>query len=86
MGLRRMGSSQRKKQRAKTHARNRGRKVRERASRDRRMVEAIKAGSLPFVPWVMSWLVTKLDKTPKNITPEDVNKVLEAESAKLSAA
>ena len=80
--MRRMGSSQRKKQRAKAHARNAKRKYRERVSRDGRMVEAIQTGSLPYFPWVMSWLVTKLDKTPHNITPEDVTKVLDAESAK----
>lgn len=82
MGMRRMGSVQRKKQRAKTHARNSRRKTRERASRDRRMVEAIKGGSLPYLPWVMSWLTSKLDKAPKAITQDDVNAVLAREEAK----
>ena len=82
MGLRRMGSVQRKKQRAKTHARNSRRKVRERASRDRRMVTAIQGGSLPFLPWVMSWLCDKLDKPSRSITQADVDAVLAKEAAK----
>lgn len=76
MGMRRIGSSQRTRQRAKTHARNRPRKVRERASRDRRMIEALKSGHLPYVPWVMSWLNVKLDKPSKAITQEDVEGIL----------
>lgn len=74
--MRRIGSSQRARQRAKTHARNRPRKVRERASRDLRMLDALKNGHLPFVPWVMSWLNVKLDKPSKAITQEDVEGIL----------
>lgn len=73
MGLRRMGSSQRLRQRAKTRSKNRVRKTRERAARDRRMVEAVQGGSLPYTPWVMSWLNEKLGKAPRAITQEDVN-------------
>ncbi len=82
MGLRRMGSVQRKTQRAKARKRNSIRKIRERASRDRRMVESIQGGSLPFVPWVMSWLCEKLEKAPRTITQADVEQVLAREAAK----
>jgi hypothetical protein len=76
MGMRRIGSSQRKKQRAKTHKRNAKRKTRERVSRDRSMVEAVKHEKFRDLPWVMSWLGAKLDKPPGAITQEDVDKVV----------
>jgi hypothetical protein len=76
MGMRRIGSSQRRRHRAKTHSRNAKRKTRERASRDRTMVEVIKAGNYTELPWVMSWLSAKLEKAPREITPADVDQVL----------
>jgi hypothetical protein len=76
VGMRRIGSTQRAKQRAKTRSRNRPRKIRERASRDRRMIEVLKAGNLPYTPWVMSWLNVKLDKPSRSITQSDVEGIL----------
>jgi len=82
VGLRRMGSVQRKTQRAKAKTRNSRRKIRERASRDLRMVDSIRAGALPYVPWVMSWLCDKLNKTSRAITQADVEQVLAREAAR----
>ena len=73
MGLRRMGSKQRKTARAKTRHRNTIRKARGRASRDRTMLELVKARPLPYVPGVMSWLSARLDKPVKEITQADVD-------------
>jgi hypothetical protein len=73
VGLRRIGSTQRKTQRAKARKRNRPRKVKERARRDARMLTAITGHSLPYVPWVMSWLCVKLEKPSHAITQADVD-------------
>lgn len=73
MGARRMGSTQRRNQRAKVHSRNNKRKTRERASRERRLLAAIRGGSLPFDPVVMSWLSTTLGKSPRLVTQADVD-------------
>ena len=75
MGQRRMGSAQRTRKRAKVKSRNTVRKTRERASRDARMVETIRGGSLPYAPWVMSWLSEKLDKRSRTITQAEVDQV-----------
>jgi hypothetical protein len=40
------------------------------------MLEAVKAGKLPYVPWVMSWLSAKLEKRSTRITQADVDKVV----------
>ena len=78
MGLRRMGSTQRKTMRVKVKRRNRARKIRERVSRDLRMLEIVKGKSLPYQPWVMSWLCDKLDKPSKVITQADVEGLVKA--------
>ena len=57
---------------AETRAVNSGRKARERARRDKRMSQALRTGSLPYSPAVMSWLSRKLDKKASRITPEDI--------------
>ena len=59
-----------------TKARSRIVKGKERARRDARMVDKIKAGSLPYTPAVMSWLSRRLDKKASRITPQDVQSVL----------
>ena len=59
-----------------TKARNRSFKDPERDRRDARMGAAIKAGTLPYHPAVMSWLSRKLDKPSTKITPQDVKFVL----------
>ncbi len=47
-------------------------KGKERARRDVRMIEKVKAGDPPYTPAVMSWLSCKLDKKAARITPEDI--------------
>jgi hypothetical protein len=48
-------------------------KTKERARRDARMLEIVRAGALPYTPDVMSWLSVKLDKPARKITADDVN-------------
>jgi len=57
-------------------ARNRGRKAKERARRDARMMERLNAGSLPYSPAVMSWLSRKLGKRASKITSDDIKILL----------
>ena len=78
MGMRRIGSAERARKRSKARARNRPRKIRERATRDARMILAVQSRPLPYTPWVMSWLSTKLDKPSKEITQADVEGILAA--------
>lgn len=59
-----------------TKAHNRVFKDRERARRDARMVDAVRAGKLPYSPTVMSWLSRQLDKPSTKITSADVKSIL----------
>ena len=59
-----------------TKARNRIFKDRERGRRDARMVDAVRAGKLPYSPTVMSWLSRQLDKPSTKITSADVKTIL----------
>ncbi len=59
-----------------TRATNEIAKYRERRRRDARMVEKLKAASLPYTPVVMSWLSAKLDKPSGKITDKDVRTLL----------
>ena len=59
-----------------TKARNRIFKDRERARRDARMVDAVRAGKPPYAPTVMSWLSRKLEKPSTKITSADVKSLL----------
>ncbi len=59
-----------------TKTANRVHKTRERARRDARMLETIKAGSLPYTPDVMSWLSVSLDKKSSRITGDDLKTLL----------
>jgi hypothetical protein len=61
---------------AESRQRNGIRKIKERARRDERMTELVKAGKLPYTPPVMSWLSAKLDKPSRLITQEDVSRLL----------
>jgi hypothetical protein len=61
---------------AESRHRNGIRKAKERARRDSRMLETIRAGHLPYAPQVMSWLSLQLDKPSRLITAADVNKLL----------
>ena len=51
-------------------------KGKERARRDARMADKLRAGNLPFAPVVMSWPSRLLDKRASKITQEDVQTLL----------
>ena len=57
-------------------AENRIIKSAERQRRDARMIAKLKAGSLPYTPVVMNWLVRQLDKKAGRITQQDVQAIL----------
>lgn len=59
-----------------TKARNGIVKDKERARRGARMIDKLKAGSLPYTPAVMSWLSRELDKRASMITQQDVETLL----------
>ncbi len=76
MGIHRSHAARkRRREAAETRKVNRTRKAPERARRDARLLERVKAGSLPYTPEVMSWLSTKLGKKSSRITPEDIAKL-----------
>lgn len=76
MGARRIRREQRRADMAESRQRNGTVKVKERARRDTRMREIVQKGQLPFTPPVMSWLSQKLDKPARQITKEDVTRLL----------
>jgi hypothetical protein len=51
-------------------------KAKERARRDKRMIEVVKKGKLPFTPPVLSWLSARLNKPGRLITDADVKRAL----------
>jgi hypothetical protein len=61
---------------AATKARNTIIKGKERMRRDQRMLEKVRAGSLPYTPAVMSWLSHKMGKPASRIAPEDIKALL----------
>jgi hypothetical protein len=75
MGMRRIRRDQRQVDQADSRLRNGKLKEKERARRDVRLLEAVKKGKLPYLPHVMSWLSTKLDKPSRLITQDDVKKL-----------
>jgi hypothetical protein len=78
MGARRIRREQRQFDMALSRRTNSPRKVAERARRDARMLETVKNGKLPFIPAVMSWLSVKLDKPTRQITQQDVDRLVSA--------
>ncbi len=73
MGMKRSVLKDRRRRDAeKTKAWNHIVKTKERARRDARMVEKLKAGNPPYSPAVASWLSRKLDKRADKITPEEI--------------
>ncbi len=76
MGARRIRREQRAFDMAQSRIRNGFDKVKERARRNKRMLETVKKGKLPFTPPVMSWLSVQLDKPSRLITQADVQKLL----------
>ena len=77
MGARRIRREQRRFDMAESRQRNGVRKTKERARRDERMTELVKAGKLPYTPPVMSWLSSKLDKPSRLITQAEVDALLQ---------
>ena len=51
-------------------------KRKERNRKDERMLEAVKAGTLPYVPAIMSWISTKLNKRSSLLKAEDIQKLV----------
>jgi hypothetical protein len=76
MGARRIRREQRQFDMALSRRTNSPRKTAERARRDARMIETVKKGKLPYTPPVMSWLSVKLDKPSRQITQQDVDKLI----------
>ena len=48
-------------------------KRKERASRDKRMVELIKKGKFPYTPAIQSWISVQLDTPFTKVTEEQAN-------------
>jgi hypothetical protein len=63
---------------ANSKYRNGIRKTKERERRDKRMVDMVKAGKLPYAPVVMSWLSKKLGKRSSLLTQADVDRLVSA--------
>jgi hypothetical protein len=76
MGARRIRREQRQVDMAESRHRNGIKKSGERARRDKRMIEVVRKGQLPYTPPVLSWLSVKLDKPGRLITPDDVKRLL----------
>lgn len=73
MGIHRSAAARKRRAKAsQTRKVNKTRKIPERARRDGRMMERVKAGRLPYTPEVMSWLSVKLGKKASGITPDDI--------------
>lgn len=78
MGARRIRREQRQVDMAESRHRNGIRKSKERARRQVRMAELIKAGTFPYTPAIMSWISAQLDKPTRQITPQDVATLIKA--------
>jgi hypothetical protein len=76
MGARRIRREQRQFDMALSRRTNGLRKMAERERRERRMVELLKKGRLPYTPSIMSWLSAQLDKPSKQIVQTDVDQLL----------
>ncbi|MFO0964022.1 MAG: hypothetical protein U0793_00360 [Gemmataceae bacterium] len=53
------------------------RKVKERVNRDKRMLDLVKKGKLPYLPSIMSWLSQQLDTPSRLIKQEDVDRLMQ---------
>ena len=76
MGIRRIRRQQRQVDMAESRRANGSVKEKERARRDARVIEVVKAGKLPYIPSVMSWLSARLDKPSTKIVQADIDKML----------
>ena len=78
MGARRIRREQRQFDMAQSRIRNGTEKKKERVRRQTRMVELINKGRLPYTPSIMSWISAQLDKPTKQITQEDIDRLLDS--------
>ena len=78
MGVRRVRRQQRQADMAESRTVNGMLKAKERVRRDDRMVGYVKKGKLPYLPAVMSWLSTKLNKPSRQITQAEVDQLVKA--------
>jgi hypothetical protein len=76
MGARRIRREQRRVDMQMSRRENGTRKTGERERRNQRMLDIIRKGKLPFIPSVMSWLSTTLDKPSRQIVQADVDQLL----------
>ena len=76
MGARRIRREQIRVDQAASRLNNGIKKDKERARRDKRMKELIKAGQPPYTAVVRSWLSVQTGKPSRLITKEDVDKVM----------
>jgi hypothetical protein len=81
MGARRIRRQQRQTDMAESRRVNGMVKTKERARRDERMLGYVQKGTLPYIPAVMSWLSTKLEKPSRQITQADVDQLVKAAKA-----
>ena len=78
MGARRIRREQRRFDMNLSRQTNGARKEDERARRAKRMLGLISKHKLPYIPSVMSWLSSELDKPARQIVQADVDKVVAA--------
>lgn len=78
MGARRIRREQIQVDQKRSRLRNGKMKAAERERRDARMLDTVKKGKLPYLPHVMSWLSSKLDKPSSRITEADVKQLVES--------
>jgi hypothetical protein len=78
MGARRIRREQVATDQALSRRTNGMRKMKEHVRRDKRMIDLVKKGTLPYTPAIMSWLSDKLDKPSSRIVQTDVDGLLKA--------
>jgi hypothetical protein len=73
MGVRRIRRMQRQADMKESRRRNGVVKKKENERRNKRIIGILKAGKLPYLPSVMSWLSAQLHKPSSKITQEEVD-------------
>jgi len=81
MGARRIRRQQRQMDMAKSRTVNGMLKTKERDRRDQRMLGYVQKGKLPYLPSIMSWLSSKLNKPSKQITQDEVTQLVKSSKA-----
>src|SRR5258708_5958449 len=71
MGARRIRREQVATDQAFSRRTNGMRKMKEGIRRDKRMIDLVKKGTLPYTPAIMSWLSSQLDKPSSKIAQTD---------------